>query len=36
MRLATATPDTPFINLRRATFVCPCGATSDALFADKE
>jgi len=36
MRLATATPETPFINLKRATFVCTCGGTSDALFADKE
>jgi predicted nucleic acid-binding Zn ribbon protein len=36
MRLVTAMPDTPFINLQRATFVCECGATSDALFADKE
>jgi hypothetical protein len=36
MRLATAMPDTPYINLRRATFVCTCGATRDALFADKE
>jgi hypothetical protein len=36
MRLAMATPDTPYINLKRATFVCACGATSDAFLADKE
>jgi C4-type Zn-finger protein len=36
MRLVAATPDTPFKNIKRATFECDCGRTGDAMLADKD
>jgi hypothetical protein len=36
MRLVTAEPLTPYVNLKHAKFQCDCGFTRDALVADKD
>jgi hypothetical protein len=36
MRLVTAEPITPYINLKHAKFECDCGFTSDGLIADRD
>jgi len=36
MRLVAATPDTPFKNIKHATFECDCGFASEAMIADND
>jgi hypothetical protein len=36
MRFVTAVPATIYENLVRATFVCNCGWTTDAMIADND
>jgi hypothetical protein len=35
MRFVTAVPATIYANLMRATFICYCGWTTDAMIADE-